>query len=255
MGHSQELTRKAAWACGAGCSRQGIQDASSNRTSPLTMPGPWAGTVAHTDGGAVVGMVSQEKWSKTKAMIQELADMIPEGSLPLQHLPEIWGFLMYVVGTYTWMNPYIKGLHLTVDSWHPGRAEDGFKWSAKERQERRLLEFPCWQANKDWEGQAAATVPLEEEVAPKTVTPVIRYLRDLDCLQELTSHAEPPKQLYWIARQATFFVIGDASGKAKGSTVVEQYGVNYELGAWNLQWRMKSSNCREAENLTDRLER
>jgi hypothetical protein len=51
-----------------------------------------------------------------------------------------------------------------------------------------------------------------------------------------------------------FFVIGDASGKAKGSAVVEQYGVDYESGAWNLEWRLKSLNCREVENLTDRLE-
>jgi hypothetical protein len=50
-------------------------------------------------------------------------------------------------------------------------------------------------------------------------------------------------------------VIGDASGKAKGNAVVEQYGVDYESGAWNLEWREKSSNCREAKNLTDRLER
>ncbi len=48
--------------------------------------------------------------------------------------------------------------------------------------------------------------------------------------------------------------MGDVSGKAKGSAVVEQYGVNYESGAWNLEWRMKSLNCREAENLTDHLE-
>ncbi len=50
-------------------------------------------------------------------------------------------------------------------------------------------------------------------------------------------------------------MVGDASNKAKGSAVVEQYGVDYESGAWNLEWRMKLSNCREAENLTDRLER
>jgi hypothetical protein len=162
---------------------------------------------------------------------------------------------MYVVWTYTWMNPYIKGLHLTINSWQPGRAEDGFKWSAKEKQDRQLLEFPCRRANKDCEGQAAAAVPLEEDVAPETVTPVARYLRDLDCLQDLTSHAKPPKQLYRAAQQAAFFVIEDASGKGKGSAVVEQYGVNYQLGAWNLQWRMKSWNCREAENLTGRLER
>ncbi len=49
-------------------------------------------------------------------------------------------------------------------------------------------------------------------------------------------------------------MVGDASEKAKRNAVVEQYGVNYKLGAWNLEWRMKSSNCSEAENLTDRLE-
>ena len=49
-------------------------------------------------------------------------------------------------------------------------------------------------------------------------------------------------------------MIGDASGKAKGSAVVEQYGMDYESGAWNLEWRIKSLNCREAENLTERLE-
>ena len=50
-------------------------------------------------------------------------------------------------------------------------------------------------------------------------------------------------------------MVGDASGKGKGNAVIEQYGVDYESGAWNLEWREKSSNCREAENLTDRLER
>jgi hypothetical protein len=60
-GHSQELTRKAVRVYGAGCSRQGIQDVSRKRTSPTMMPGPWAATVTHTDGGVVVGMVSQEK--------------------------------------------------------------------------------------------------------------------------------------------------------------------------------------------------
>ncbi len=30
--------------------------------------------------------------------------------------------------------------------------------------------------------------------------------------------------------------------------------MDYELGAWNLEWREKSSNYREAKNLTDRFE-
>jgi hypothetical protein len=52
-----------------------------------------------------------------------------------------------------------------------------------------------------------------------------------------------------------FFVIGDASGSGKGVAVVEQYGVEYEAGPWKMQWRKESSNVREAENLTDRIER
>jgi hypothetical protein len=41
---------------------------------------------------------------------------------------------MYVVRTYPWLNPYMKGMHLTIDSWRSGRAEDGFKMTAKEIQ-------------------------------------------------------------------------------------------------------------------------
>ena len=93
----------------------------------------------------------------------------------------------------------------------------------------------------------------EEGAAPETVMPVERYLQDLEYLRELTSTVTPPKQLYRAAHQSAFFVIGDASRKAKGSAVVEQYGVDYKSGAWNSEWRLKSSNCREAENLTDRL--
>ncbi len=69
-----------------------------------------------------------------------------------------------------------------------------------------------------------------DEGAPETVTPVERYVR--------ASSTEPPKQLYRAKRQAAFFVIGDASGKGKGNAVVEQYGVVYESGAWNLEWRL-----------------
>ena len=115
--------------------------------------------------------------------------------------------------------------------------------------------LPCQREFKGEEALGTMDHAGMDEGAPETVTPVERYVRDLACLRELTSSAEPPKQLYRAERQAAFFVIGDAIGKGKGNAVVEQYGVDYESGAWNLEWREKSSNCREAENLTDRLER
>jgi hypothetical protein len=52
-----------------------------------------------------------------------------------------------------------------------------------------------------------------------------------------------------------FYVVGDASGNAKGAAVVELHGVLYKAGSWNVEWRNKSSNAQEAGNLTDCIER
>ena len=93
------------------------------------------------------------------------------------------------------------------------------------------------------------------EEAPVDVRPVARFLQVLEYLARLTEADTPPRHLYRARHTAALFVIGDASGKAKGAVVVTQYGLDYESGVWSQQWRGKSSNVREAENLTDRLER
>ena len=100
IGPTEFLAWQAGQAYGAGCSRRGVQDASRKQTSPSMTPGPWAGTVTHTEGGRVSGMVSQEKWDKTKRLIAEMADMVEWDCLPLAQLLQIRGFLMYVVCTY-----------------------------------------------------------------------------------------------------------------------------------------------------------
>ena len=69
-----------------------------------------------------------EKWAKTRSLILELFEMIetasnPASRVPHQRLLEIRGFLNYVVRTYPWLNPYLKGLHLTIDGWREGREE------------------------------------------------------------------------------------------------------------------------------------
>jgi hypothetical protein len=42
------------------------------------------------------------------------------------------GFLIYLVRTNPDMNPYLKGIHLTLDSWRPWRREDGWKLTMAE---------------------------------------------------------------------------------------------------------------------------
>jgi hypothetical protein len=94
-----------------------------------------------------------------------------------------------------------------------------------------------------------------EHEPPVDVRPAARLLQDLVYLQQLTEAKAPPRQLYQAKRSTALFVIGDASGKAKGAVVVSQYGLDYESGVWSHLWRGKSSNVREAKYLTDRLER
>jgi hypothetical protein len=264
IGPTEFLTWQAARWYGAGCSRRGVQDASRKRTSPSLTPGPWAGTVTHTEDGRICGMVSQEKWEKTQRLIAEMQDMASQDYFPLARLLQIRGFLMYVVRTYPWINPYMKGLHLTIDSWRPLRGLDGFKLRGKELENALALgldgDMPCRRAEDDPDGERPHVSLMSRtenwtEEAPVDVRPVARFLNDLDYLSQLTEASTPPRQLYRARHTAALFVIGDASGKAKGAVVVTQYGLDYESGVWSQQWRGKSSNVREAENLTDRLER
>jgi hypothetical protein len=207
-------------------------------------------------------MVSQEKWDRTKALIQELSDLLANPPLPLHRLLQIRGFLIYVVRTYKWLNPYIKGLHLTIDSWRPGRADNGFKLKGRDLKQA----MACWKSNKELDfGLCGRRSEEEDHVSatgdrkqpddgpPEAVQPVDRFRRDMTCLMDLTSPATPPRQLYRAKHKSAFYVVGDASGNAKGAAVIELHGVSYEAGAWNVEWRDKSPNSREAENLMDQI--
>jgi hypothetical protein len=96
-GPTEYLAWQAGRAYRAGCTRRGVQDASRKWTLPSQTPGPWTGTVTHTDGGRIRGTVSQEKWEKTKSLITEMTAMVEHGHLPLGRLLQIQSFLMYVV--------------------------------------------------------------------------------------------------------------------------------------------------------------
>ena len=179
-GYCRDLTWRAARAYESGCSRRGIQNTPRKQTSPTESPGPWAGIVTPHRLRASGG-VSQEKWDKTKCLLEELKEMVTKGPLPLQRMLEIRGFFMYVVSTYTWLNPYMKGMHLTVDSWQPGQAEDGFKMTPKEIQN---LESSLWgriglPCRREDEGGADHMVDMPErdgDCVPATVLPVGRFI-------------------------------------------------------------------------------
>ena len=165
------------------------------------------------------------------------------------------GFLNYVVRTYPWMNPYLKGLHLTIDGWRPGRVAGG--WRNRHRphhQPRRHME-----ARREWDhevhGVRREGGQTEEEDAPVVVAVQPRLRRDVRCLRRLTDTNTPPRERYRAQRAAvSFYMPGDASGKGFGSALIGPQKVVYHAGTWARRWRRESSNFREADNLVRRVE-
>ena len=60
------------------CTRFGVQDKAPKRTFPGPKQGPWSGSVTHTNRGEVAGLISDEKWAKTRGLILELFTMVLE---------------------------------------------------------------------------------------------------------------------------------------------------------------------------------
>ena len=112
----------------------------------------------------------------------------------LRHvLLEIRGFLNYVVQTYPWMNPYLKGLHLSIDGWRDDRNIGGWRFKEPSIFSGRRAH------DEDWEGVGARIAPLPEEGEPEWVTPKAKLGRDLRCLMELTSTETPPRMKFRVA--------------------------------------------------------
>jgi hypothetical protein len=237
----------------------GVQDAKRKRTSPTLTPGPWAGSVAHTEGG-IFSLVSGKQWAEAKELIGELLALLDartDGQLPHHRLLQIRGFLVYVSRAYPWMPPYLKGLHLTIDSWRPGRGKDGYKLKASELRDRPFI-FWRWETEEwiDLGQEDYEKVSGEKAQAPELVRPVDRLRSDLLALSDLTQAEEPV--LFKVRASSVLsvlYLVGDASGKGFGSAMWDRDGIFYESGHYTAGYQRESSNFREADNLVTRMER
>lgn len=182
MGNSREEARLGARWVASVCSFFGIQDASRKRWSASKTPGAWAGTVILTDANGVYITVSQEKWEKSRKMVedtlQELKDN--DGWVSHKELERRQGFLLYVMRTYPALVPYIKGMHLTLDGWQKGRDDEGWKIVGRKAREA--------QAKGEDTGKD------EGLNCPKRVKAKPRLWSDMRSLLELFSAPHPPKR-------------------------------------------------------------
>jgi hypothetical protein len=277
-GHSVEQT----WAIGRQTTSRlqylGFQDAPRKRKPPVRASGPWAGSVFTTTDTEVLQSVSQSKWDRTKALLLELVSMIttsPNNLLNYKRLEEIRGFLGHISMTYTIVTPYLKGLHLTLASHHPGR--DRFGWKLPSREwgaylHEALEKGKLSQEEAELLGRASEE-PVDHEMEeddvysppapdvhgpppppPKLIAAAPRLSKDVDSMLRLFEQELPTQVLLRAARVYTIiYGFADASGSGFGSTIMLNGNIKYRIGTWGSDTEDESSNYREFENVVDAL--
>ena len=132
IGEGQERVEEAGHALSTRESYLGLQDALRKLRSQRgsKRPGAWAGVnvIIEEDGGMLV-TTSQEKWDQMKAICSYWLTELNTGrnNLDFKRLQSDRGFLVYVTQTYPGMKPYLKGFHLSLESWRGGRDQEGWK--------------------------------------------------------------------------------------------------------------------------------
>jgi hypothetical protein len=142
--------------------------------------------------------------------------------------------------TYPCITPFLKGIHLTINSWHPGRDHEGWKIPYQARSE--LDDHPDW------------TMP--DLGAPEYVTPVPFLSEDVSCLRHLFHPEHLPIRFIRITKIVSVsYGFGDASGEGFGSTFCLPNGTTlFRHGTWGCDADNTTSNFRELGNLVAALE-
>jgi hypothetical protein len=240
-GRTTGFTAESTWTCvrkvASFLNFLGIQDAPRKRCGPSLEPGAWAGSIIHTTEGSVRVMISCERWLKAKAMITCIHDCLKAGEhLDFKTLESYRGYLVYISQTYPMLVPYLKDIHLTLDSWHPNRGIDDWKLPSKDL--IAALQARCWLDYPD------------TQVAPMHVTPAPQLVNDIHALLALFHPDEPPKHpIRPSATAMAIFGFGHTSGSGFGSTLLINGVVHYRHGQWSGPYADHTSNFHELCNL------
>jgi hypothetical protein len=94
------------------------------------------GCVFKISSDKVEKTATQEKWDKARAIIHKIADKVlsegPPQDLDHKELEHQRGFLVHLAMTFASIVPFLKGIHLTLDSLRAGRKSDGWKMTTSE---------------------------------------------------------------------------------------------------------------------------
>ena len=227
----------------------GIQHATTKIRPPSQEPGAWAGMILRTSNGQVSIAVTQVKWDKAKNILQRIENEWVEcGDLEFKPLESERGFLIHLAMTYRCINPFLKGFHLTLDSWRPNRKDNGWKMTP--------AEWACYLNSISDENERNQLADLGNLGHPDRVKPVPRFESDLKALK-LFFAKDTPTEI--AVRGDTFhkisYAFGDASGSGFGDSFLSESGLSFQQGTWVEQDSAESSNYRELKNCLNAIRR
>lgn len=95
-----------------------------------------------TTKDAVFVTITEEIWLKAKHIINWIKEACHCGIevIDVKTQESYRCFLIYVCHTYPTINPYLKGVYLSLDSWRPWHSEDAWKLSMAEIRATKLKE-------------------------------------------------------------------------------------------------------------------
>ena len=272
VGASNERCRKATRRASQILQYLGQQDAARKYRPPHTTPGPWCGSFIAIKDRCVWVYVSGEKWNKAKTFIRELVSLLKQderAQIPFKFLEKGRGFMVYFCRTYTSFVPYLKGIHLTLDSWRSNRDTEGWKSKpGKERSaveehqefnEEEYLNKDSWSEIFTLEEVRKSQVKVAEKKPcdpPDMVVAVPRLMQDVTALMQLLDQETAPWRFIRGDKVGSAqYGFGDAAKSGFGATFEDDDGnIWFRLGVWGDDTNDLSSNWRELANLVEALE-
>ena len=245
----------------------GIQDAlrKLRAAEGTCYPGAWAGAVVFNDEDqGIVVLTSQDKWDKLKHICQHSLTQLENNNIELDHkaLRSDRGFLVYVTQAYPSMVPYLKGIHLSLETWRGGRDPEGWKLKDVGKEHNSMHYCVSEESDNEGEGEEATMVQEKDPDQPPPPAPssgitwaVPRLEADLQALLLLSSSEKPR---YRVVRGkimlTAFYGFGDASSGGFGATVERPDGIHGRYGLWGRDQDDTSSNFKELLNLVHTVE-
>ena len=186
----------------------GLQDTGRKRTCSSRTPGEWTGTMVETINGRVMILVSLKKWEKGKDIVKRIQDeLLVKGKLDFKQLERDRGFLVYLSRTYRNLCPYLKGIHQTLDSWHSGRDNDGWKLTKAEL-------FKFMKSDEEFDNS------YQVDGAPASVLLASRLKENLEALAFLLDGSTAKRvPVRLVSTGFVHYGMGDASGNGYGAAI------------------------------------